>query len=130
MTAPFDRAPVDVAVDRLTRVLAGQGRMWPRLCAAVIVARAVLQLDRDAFASRVGLSVGSVRALEDGGCAPLLAPGLLPDLVPAIDWQAAGVAVPRAPRHPHARRHPSAYRGAPRARLPPAGDNGHDCAHR
>jgi hypothetical protein len=118
-----DATRVGVAVDRMAVAFSREGRMWPRLCAAVIVARAVLHADRDTFAREIGLDPWSARALEEGGCAPLLAPLLLATLVPSIDWQSTGVAVPREPRHPAARRHPAAHLGVPRARPAPQGDN-------
>jgi WS/DGAT/MGAT family acyltransferase len=113
------RTRVGVAVDRMAIALAREGTMWPRLCAAVIVARAVLQLDHDGFARCVGLDASRLRVLESGGCAPLLAPLVLPDLVPTIDWRSTGLAIPREPRHPAAARHPSAHRGPVHARPPP-----------
>ena len=93
----------------LTAVLREDGRQWPALCAAVLVARAALSVDRVGFAALLGVDVHVTASLETGGCAPGLAPARLADVVPDVDWWAMGVPLTRA-RSPTVARHPSAHR--------------------
>ncbi len=102
---------IDIARRGLARALARDGWQWPSLCAAVIVARGRLGLDPVAFASALGVPRTTVALLEGGGCAPLLAPPRLADVVPDIDWAALGVPVrARAPTSEPTGRHPAGHR--------------------
>lgn len=106
----MDRA-IEVARRGLARSLARDGWQWPSLCAAVLVARAHLGLDSAAFARALGVPCTTVALLEGGGCAPLLAPPRLADVVPDIDWAALGVPVrARAPTSEPSGRHPAGHR--------------------
>src|SRR5262249_12790585 len=64
-----ERRRMAVAVERMARALGRDGRPWPRLCAAVMVARAATGLDLATFAARLRIDVTSLRALETGRCA-------------------------------------------------------------
>jgi len=105
-----DRA-LEVQLRGMTRNLARDGWPWPALCAAVLVARGRLDLDTSSFARAIGVPLPMLTSLERGGCAPLLAPPRLADVVPDIDWAALGVPVrARAPTSEPAGRHPSGHR--------------------
>ena len=93
----------------LTVVLRDEGRQWPALCAAVLVARAVLAVDRVRFAAMLGIEPCMAASMETGGCAPGLAPARLADVVPDVDWWSMGVPLTRA-RSPTVAHHPSAHR--------------------
>ena len=93
----------------LTLVLREEGRQWPALCAAVLVARAQLAVDQARFAALVGIDPATAAALETGGCAPGLAPARLADIAPDVDWWSMGVPLTRA-RSPTVAHHPSAHR--------------------
>ena len=93
----------------LTAVLREEGRQWPALCAAVLVSRAALAVDRAGFAALLGVDPHLAAALETGGCAPGLAPARLADVAPDVDWWAMGVPLTRD-RSPTVARHPSAHR--------------------
>ena len=54
----------------LAKVLQDEGRHWPALCAAVLVTRATLALDRSRFAALLGIDLVTAGALETGWCAP------------------------------------------------------------
>lgn len=99
---------VVLAQRRLTLALAQEGRQWPALCAAVLVTRGGLGLDIASFARVLGVSEATATQLEQGGCAPLLAPQALARLEPALDWAAIGLPVMTEPRHEAATRHPAA----------------------
>jgi hypothetical protein len=90
-------------------VLRAEGRQWPALCAAVLVARAALSVDRAGFAALLGVEPHVATALETGWCAPGLAPARLADVVPDVDWWSMGVPLTRA-RSPTVAHHPSAHR--------------------
>jgi hypothetical protein len=90
-------------------VLRDEGRQWPALCAAVLVARAVLAVDRVRFAAMLGIDPTTAASLETGGCAPGLAPARLADIAPDVDWWSMGVPLTRA-RSPTVAHHPSAHR--------------------
>jgi hypothetical protein len=93
----------------LTKALHDEGRHWPALCAAVLVTRATLALDRPTFAALLGIDPVTAGALETGWCAPGLAPPRLADVAPDVDWWAMGVPLTRA-RSPTVAHHPSAHR--------------------
>jgi hypothetical protein len=93
----------------LTAALREEGRQWPALCAAVLVARAQLAVDRTRFAAMVGNDPTAAAALETGGCAPGVAPPRLADVAPDVDWWAMGVPLTRE-RSPTVANHPSAHR--------------------
>jgi hypothetical protein len=101
---------VGVAHRKLSAQLGREGRQWPALCAAVIVARAQLGLDPAAMARRLRVPVRTVEQLEAGGCAPVIAPLTLAGLAPELDWVGAGLPIRPPPSHPAACRHPSAHR--------------------
>jgi hypothetical protein len=92
-----------------------EGRSWPALCAAVVLVRGRLGLDRAAFARRLGVPTHVVGHLEEGLRHPSLAPAGLAEVAPDVDWARYGV--PRAPPAGHSRhacraRHPAARRPA------------------
>lgn len=105
-----DSPRLRVALRRVEAGLVHDGGQWPALRAAIVVARARLGLDRNRFATRLGLRADGARDLEAGGWPPALAPPLLADLVPEIDWSALGVPQTQAARDPDRARHPSAHR--------------------
>ncbi|MEY2438165.1 MAG: hypothetical protein QOF97_3001 [Acidimicrobiaceae bacterium] len=106
---PSERDDAARARRHLTVSLQAEGRQWPALCAAVLVTRAVLGLDRLRFAAALGIAPLAASSLETGGCAPGLAPPRLADLAPDVDWWAMGVPLTRE-RSPTVAHHPAAHR--------------------
>jgi len=76
----------------------------------VLVTRGGLGLGVAEFARLLGVSEATVNKLEQGECAPPLAPPSLRQLEPALDWAAIGLPVGSGGSREAAVRHPSAFR--------------------
>lgn len=106
MTPPDRAAVVERALVQRRRAA---GACWPALAAAVLLARARLHADPATFARLLGVPLPVALDLEEGRCAPLLAPPSLSSIAPEVDWSALGVrARERPPPDDPATRHPSA----------------------